>query len=156
MKNQKGFTLVELCITLAIMGITLLFSFPSIASWKNNESLKGEIRHMTGTLMGAKLHALKENQNVVIQFNDTGYLAFIDDGSSGGITNDAIHQPGEKVIADHETVPGLTLSTNFLNDRTKFKGTIGMVGGSIIMKSKDKAFAKVVLALTGRVRVEKL
>lgn len=155
MENQDGFTLLELCIVVCIVGISLLFSYPSIASWKNDEILKGEIRQMATTLMRAKLQAIQDNKYVVVQFTDDGYSAFIDDGSGGGKAKDWILQPGEKIIEEHTMVRDLRLETNFSSNRTRFRGRLGVSGGTITLTSNQKKYANVVLALTGRVRVEK-
>jgi Tfp pilus assembly protein FimT len=156
MKKQGGFSLTEAMTTIAIIGVTSIFAQPSIELWKKQSEQRGELRQMVGTLMRAKLEAIKENRFVVVQFTQTGYTAFVDGGANGGTPKDWTCQEGEREFVSHKNIDGLTLSTNFPSDRMRFTGNVGIKAGSITFSRDEKPFAKVVLSLTGRVRVEKL
>jgi hypothetical protein len=91
-----------------------------------------------------------------MQFSSSGYKDFVDDGANGGTAKDWIHQPGEREFINHSNVEGLMLSSNFPSDRMRFKGRVGIRAGSITFSNNEKDVAKVVLSITGRVRVEKL
>ena len=106
--------------------------------------------------MNAKIQAIKENRYVVVQFAESGYKAFVDDGANGGIAKDWICQTGEREIAGHSNMNDLVLTSNFPSDRMRFKGRVGIRAGSVIFSKDEKNVAKVVLSVTGRVRVEKL
>ena len=123
---------------------------------KKEAKRRGEIREMVGYLMKAKLEAIKVNKFVVVQFTDGGYTAFVDDGANGGTPKDWICQPGEREFVRHANIDNLMLSTNFPSDRMRFTGRVGIKAGSVTFASDEKPFAKVVLSVTGRVRVEKL
>ncbi len=156
MKSQTGLSLVELMTTVAVLAIVGMVSYPALGSWKIKEKMKAEIREMVGSLMKAKVEAIKANKFVVVQFSDDGYSAFIDDGANGGTEKDWICQPGEREFVRHTNIDNLTLSTNFPSNRMRFKGRVGIRAGSVTFSNDEKPFAKVVLSLTGRVRVEKL
>ena len=156
MKNQAGISLVELITTVAVLAIVSMVSYPALGSWKTKEKMRAEIREMVGSLMKAKVEAIKVNKFVVVQFSDDGYSAFVDDGANGGTAKDWICQPGEREFVRHKNIDKLKLSTNFSSDRMRFKGRVGIKAGSITFSREEKPFAKVVLSLTGRVRVEKL
>lgn len=156
MKNQVGFSLVELITTVAVLSIVSVVSYPAIQSMKNKAKVRGEIREMVGSLMKAKVEAIKGNRYVVVQFTDGGYTAFVDDGANGGTAKDWICQSGEREFVRHANIDNIKLSTNFPSDRMRFTGRVGIKAGSVTFSSNEKPFAKVVLSLTGRVRVEKL
>ena len=156
MKNGAGFSLVELITTVAVLAIVSMVSYPALGSWKTKEKMRAEIREMVGSLMKAKVEAIKENRYVVVQFTDGGYTAFVDDGANGGTPKDWICQPGEREFVRHANIDSIKLSTNFPSDRMRFTGRVGIKAGSVTFSSDEKPFAKVVLSLTGRVRVEKL
>ncbi len=156
MKNKAGFSLVELISTVAVMAALSLASYPAIGSWKQKEKMRGEIRHLVSTLMNAKVEAIKENRYVVVQFTESGYKAFVDDGSNGGTAKDWTCQTGEREFARHVNMDGLLLRSNFPSDRMRFKGRVGIRAGSVYFTNDGKDVAKVVLSVTGRVRVEKL
>ena len=156
MKNQTGFSLVELITTLAVMATLSVASYPAIESWKHKEKVRAEIRHLVSTLMNARVEAIKVNKFVVVQFTESGYTAFIDDGANGGIAKDWIYQLGERELMHHTIIDGLGLASNFPSDRMRFNGRVGIRPGSVFFSNGEKDIAKVVLSVTGRVRVEKL
>jgi len=156
MNNQSGFSLVELITTVAVIATLSLVSYPALDSWKHKEKMRGEIRHLVSTLMNARVEAIKENRYVVVQFTVAGYKAFVDDGANGGTAKDWICQPGEREFVHHTNMDGLVLSSNFPSDRMRFKGRVGIRAGSVYFSNDEKDIAKVVLSVTGRVRVEKL
>jgi prepilin-type N-terminal cleavage/methylation domain-containing protein len=156
MKNQSGLSLVELITTVAVLATLSLASYPAMESWQHKEKVRAEIRHLVSTLMNAKIEAIKENRYVVVQFSGSGYKAFVDDGANGGTAKDWICQPGEREFVNHSNIDGLLLNSNFPSDRMRFRGRVGIRAGSVYFSSGEKDIAKVVLSVTGRVRVEKL
>ena len=50
----------------------------------------------------------------------------------------------------------MVLASNFSFETMRFKGRVGIRAGSVIFSSDETDSAKVVLSVTGRVRVEKL
>ncbi len=156
MKSKAGFSLVELITTVAVVATLSLVSYPALESWKHKEKVRGEIRHLVSSLMNAKVEAIKENRFVVVQFTGSGYKAFVDDGANGGTAKDWICQPGEREFLHHSNIDGLVLSSNFPSGRMRFKGRVGIRAGSITFSNRGNDIAKVILSVTGRVRVEKL
>jgi len=61
MKNQTGFSLVELITTVAVMATLSVASYPAIESWKHKEKVRAEIRHLVSILMNARVEAIKVN-----------------------------------------------------------------------------------------------
>lgn len=104
-----------------------LLSYPSLDSWNDKAKTKAEIRELVSSLMKAKIEALKVNKFVVVQFTDSGYTAFVDDGANGGRAKDGICQVGEREVINHKNVVGVKLSTNFPADRMRFKGRVGVL-----------------------------
>lgn len=69
MKNNKGFTILELIIVIVTTAILVTFAVPSIRSWRANSSLSGDIRTLKADFEFAKSRAIRDNTNVIIQFN---------------------------------------------------------------------------------------
>ncbi len=92
MRKNSGFTLVEVMIVTAIIGILAGFTMYSWSVWKPNYQLKSAARDLYSTMQHARLLAVKRNIAVRIVFNNAvnpGFY-FIDLDNSG-----AVDQPGE-------------------------------------------------------------
>jgi len=78
--NNKGFTLIELTVTLALLGIMSAISIPSYFSWLPRHRLQTSVRHIYDDMNMARSRAVKTNADIGIQFipsNET-YRIFID------------------------------------------------------------------------------
>jgi len=69
MQNKKGFTLIELMIVIAIMGIISAISAPNIVKGLPKYRLKRAARDITSNIRGARSTAIKKSSAVTIQFD---------------------------------------------------------------------------------------
>jgi type IV fimbrial biogenesis protein FimT len=72
--NEKGFSLVEIAVVIAVIAILSAVAIPAISSWLPNYTLKSEARDIYGVMNKLKSTAIKENTRGVIIFdpaNDT-------------------------------------------------------------------------------------
>jgi len=72
MKCYKGFTLIELMITLSIAGILLGYSIPSFQQLKLNKYMETERNRLTVSLNLARNHAVAYQTHVVVCPSLTG------------------------------------------------------------------------------------
>jgi len=64
--NNLGFTLVELIITLVIVGVLLGIGVPNFRSFIQNSRITSQSNELVGVLATARSEALKRNQAVVV------------------------------------------------------------------------------------------
>jgi len=71
MQKQAGFTLMEVMIAVAIIGILATVAVPNFVGWTPRYKLKSAVMELTSSLQYARMRAIKEDQNCTVTF-DTG------------------------------------------------------------------------------------
>ena len=119
LKNRKGFTLTEIFITLAILGIMTAIAMPSYIYWLPRHKLQTSARQIYDDLNLAKIQAVKDNVNAYITFNTVNYTYFIylDDQTINGT-----YEAGETIIRNNVTLEnGVTITgTTFTANKVGF------------------------------------
>jgi prepilin-type N-terminal cleavage/methylation domain-containing protein len=67
--GQAGFTLVELLVIIAVLGILATFAIPAFSVWLPNYRLGSAARNMYSNFQWARMNAIKNNQDWAIVFN---------------------------------------------------------------------------------------
>jgi len=155
MTINKGFTLIELMITVAIMSIMLAIGLPSFQSIIASSRLTSSANAMVSALQLARAEALKQHKTVVIRKKDDdwakGWEVFVDD-----LIENKTFDPGETVlvISSSDAIsPTMTVVATYSNYVSYgANGRINIGGHFTFCSGSD--YRSVVIAATGRVRVE--
>ncbi len=156
-KISSGFTLMELMVVIAIIGMMSGIAIPNIISWLPDYRLRSATRDIVSCLQEAKLRAVKENERVVVIFNQftESYIAFVDSVPAGGNwAQDAIEtvvrQQTMPAGVDIQSFPLTTSYTVGFNNR----GLSASGADSIQMKNNKSNFTRITLNLAGSIRVQ--
>jgi type IV fimbrial biogenesis protein FimT len=130
--KQSGFTLIEMMIVIAIMGIFAGIAIPNFLSYMPKHRLNGAARQVMGDLMLARMQAVSQNTTVTV--------AWVSDRKYKISTE-------EKTINYSDVTMGGFTDISFSPRGTATNRTITLTNSTGLEK-------KVTVAMTGRVKIE--
>jgi type IV fimbrial biogenesis protein FimT len=84
-RNESGFTIVELLVAIAIIGILSGIAIPTFSVWLPNYRLRTAALDLYGNLQLAKMQAIRTNGEYAVVFNEGGGFYQV---VSGGVDRD--------------------------------------------------------------------
>ena len=163
MQPSRGFTLLELLVTLAVCGILVAIATPHVLTWMDNTRLRSAVMGLFAELQHARLVAVRVNHNVIVAFNtdENGevngtYTIFVDDGSRNSTL--WTREAGEQVVRSGSVPPGVHLAdVSFAGGvpRTRFDamGFPNGLGGHIYMHNQHGRHMGIHVNINGRFRI---
>lgn len=112
MARSRGFTLVELMVTIAVAAILLALATPSFADFLQRYRLRGAADDVASLVANARAEALMRNRDVSVVFTGTGATWCV-----GAVSNPDAATPGTAVYEDGvaSTAPTCTCSSDTTN-----------------------------------------
>ena len=167
MKRERGFTLLELMITLAIGGILLSMAVPALQSFTNNAKRSSAVNDFVSSMHLARNTAITTNARVTICASsdatncggvtwDKGWIVFNDFNSNQSV------DVGETIVGTSNGLDKVTLTSgqygNFImfrpNGRAMNASVNGNTGQFMVCDPRGAEYAKVVIVeLSGRPRL---
>lgn len=141
--RRRGFTLIELMITLVVFGILVGLAAPAMSGWINRNRLTGAVNQLTGDISYARMLAVRSGQRVTLQLGATTYT----------ITRADRTEPSKRVDLAREH-PGLALGWE--TDALTFDSRGLLLNGATnqITVSRNGTSSVLSVSLTGRVTRE--
>lgn len=91
-RQQIGFTLIELMVTIAILAIILSLAAPAVQTFVSRSTMRGISSDFTLGMQRARSEAINRNECVVICMSDDGQTCYTT-GNSWGVGWIAYHNP---------------------------------------------------------------
>lgn len=146
--RPRGFTLPELMLTLAIVGVLLTLALPSFGSMVSRHRLKAAAEQLAADLGELRLQAAQRGVPLHLQVHAGAQWCYAL-ASAGGCDCRVVQGCQLKTVQaqDH---PGVTL----LEGRDlRLDGSPGLAGGIALLQGSDGAQLRVGLAPLGRPRI---
>lgn len=164
MKKTSGYTLLELLITLTLVGAVFAIGIPSMNTFIQNDRLVTQINTLVGHLAYARSEAVKRSQQVAVCASDDaatcsggwadGWVVYIDANGNNSLDG------GEEIIRTKEALEGnntLTPTGIGLQVTYDYRGFVNAasVGTMLLCDDRSGDYGKTVrITNTGRVRLE--
>lgn len=168
--NNKGVTLVEMIIVIAIMAITLGTAYTMMGGQSARAQLKSDARDLAGYMKLARTGAIRDGRAWAIKFDTSNrrYMIYRDSGESVGSEDwddgdETIYRTvnlatGVDFGSAQDKRPGASTlpddGVSFLPDRVDFNRNGTSMSGTVYLSiGSGETFAVGSLSTTGRVKV---
>lgn len=165
-KSVSGFTLLEVMIVVAIIGVMAGIAVPSFIGWIPDYRIRSATRDIVSALQEMKMRAVAENSNTVIIFDLSkhSYETFVDDGGAAGTgtADDYVHNGSEVILRDIALPLGVEFVSSTFNSSTapysfgfNSRGlpSKGATGGTITLQNSNSKTMAVIVNSVGNIRV---
>ncbi len=166
LSGDAGFTLVELMITVAIMGVTLSIAIPGYLSWKSGYEIRGAVSQVRSDLNRVKMRAVETRRQCRIVLTSNGYQ--LEDGNRimnssdwGNIDRDGNHTKDVPyIVRDLGSFSQVTITDNGAAITVGTEPTISFSPrgtatlNSFRMEHPDSAGTDIAVNITGRVNIQ--
>lgn len=158
-KSQKGFSLVELMVVLAITVILGLVAVPSLVTTYSTYKLKKTARDLCSNMRKARATAIKLNRNIIIEFKVADNTYTIDGGKPIGLEADIFYGPGTAKAAAEPDGSLPADGVSFMDNRVTFNAR-GLVtpptnrGNVYVYNTNGEAFCAGVTTIAGNIALK--
>lgn len=154
--GQRGMTLVEISVGLAILGLLATVALPSILFWRHGLELRSAASEISGVLMQARTKAIVERKNYTVAFDEVADTYRTT--PAGGPTIGRQGEPWKSVdVYDDDTDPACPTfsSWDVVFRPNSSADTAGFEAVYLRNPKVAKRYRVKVLGVTGRISVER-
>lgn len=163
--KYQGFTLLELLITLTILGILITVGGPSFVTQINNNRVKTTALSLFESIELARTKAVASNTRAVLKHNgnwEAGWDVFIDSNNDGSITDEqpiaSVGKTSNVRILPNKPVKNYISFIGTGESRTIGKSSTGapQMGSLMVCPPTEGSGYKLILSKSGRMRMEEI
>jgi len=147
LNQDRGFTLVEMMIVIAVMAILAAIAAPSYQTFMAQRRLSGAARQIMSDLMSTRMKAVSMNQMVKVSLPDNHQYEIWNDANGDGTVAD---NEGDDIARDIQTDYHDVTYSSTANPLFYTRGT---ANGATITVSNSAGSKDISLAITGRVKI---
>lgn len=158
--DVRGFSLIELTVTVAILGLMVTVGFPSMQEWLERYRVRGAASEIASAIQLQRMRAVSQNTEFSIAFDvDAGTYSLFEGDPDTGTMLDTIPRPlpfGVAFVGDADPVGTPDDEITFhpdgsLNDSTAVNDTVwvGNTNGDRFTISFNRATGRVEVAHQG-------
>lgn len=104
---QGGFQLVEMLVSVALLGVLVALSVPPLMAWWHGLAVELAAEEMAGALQAARLYAVRNNVHVAVKFDTRGdfvHHTLYRDGDGDGVRSDDIRSGRDSRVAGRQAI----------------------------------------------------
>jgi type IV fimbrial biogenesis protein FimT len=106
---ERGFTLIELMVGIAVISMVLFFMIPSMAAWMQSSQIRSATESIQGALQLARAEAVRRNTPVEMVLTSV---------AGGGSSTDWV----VRCVTSSATCPGVAQAETFIQSRAAAEG----------------------------------